>query len=392
MELLQRWLENTWLLALDSAPWLLVGLIAAGLIRAWIPMKLVARMLGGSGSASVIKAALIGAPLPLCSCSVLPAAISLRRGGASKASTTSFLIATPETGVDSVALSWVLLGPWLAIIRPIAAVLSAVTAGLLVGRFDTPKPAHTIELPVAQPDSSMSAASPPIRCADGACGCVAQTPPQGRGDAATASEPSRAHARGARGSFVSRTWEGLQYAFTTLLDDLSLWLAAAILAAGAVITLLPAETLAAWGSGLFAMLAILAISVPMYVCATASTPLAHAMLFAGVSPGTVLVFLLAGPASNIGSLAIIRRELGNRALGAYLVGVAGMSLLLGLALDQAIATLDWRIFSVVETASRESENNVLAIFSLLFLITAAIPPLRRRLTPGKGDKEGGCRG
>jgi uncharacterized membrane protein YraQ (UPF0718 family) len=292
MELIQQWLENTWMLALESAPWLLIGLIAAGLIRAWVPMQLVARMLGGKGAVPVTKAALIGAPLPLCSCSVLPAAISLRRGGASKASTTSFLIATPETGVDSVALSWVLLGPWLAIIRPITAVLSAVAAGLLVGRIEGREPSSapppTIRSTV-QEGLTVAAPVAAASCTDSACNCACTQEPE------------------ERPGFRGRTQEGLGYAFTTLLDDLSLWLALAIAAAGAVITLFPGDFLASWGSGLGAMLAILAISVPMYVCATASTPLAHAMLFAGVSPGTVLVFLLAGPASNIGSLAIIRR-------------------------------------------------------------------------------------
>ncbi|MCP4127723.1 MAG: permease, partial [Gammaproteobacteria bacterium] len=126
-------IENSLRLALDSAPWLLFGLIAAGVIHAWLPMRLVGRALGGSGPAAVIKAALIGAPLPLCSCGTLPAALSLSRAGASRASTTSFLISTPETGVDSVALSWVLLGPVLALLRPVAAIISAVSAGLLVG-------------------------------------------------------------------------------------------------------------------------------------------------------------------------------------------------------------------------------------------------------------------
>lgn len=124
-------LGNTLELFLDAAPWLLLGLAAAGLIKAWIPDALIVRWLGGKGSWPVVKAAFIGAPLPLCSCGVLPAALALRRSGASKGATVSFLVATPETGVDSVAISYAMLGPLMAVVRPIAAILSAIFTGLL---------------------------------------------------------------------------------------------------------------------------------------------------------------------------------------------------------------------------------------------------------------------
>ncbi|MGL5391266.1 MAG: permease, partial [Shewanella sp.] len=125
-------------LFLDSAPWLLLGLTLAGLLKVFVPMAWMQKQLGGHGFKAVLKAAILGAPLPLCSCGVIPAAVGLRRSGASKAATTSFLVSTPETGVDSIAVSYVLLGPFMAIVRPIAAVCSAIVAGLLVGRDDTP--------------------------------------------------------------------------------------------------------------------------------------------------------------------------------------------------------------------------------------------------------------
>ena len=115
----------------EAAPWLVLGVVAAGLIHVLLPEGLLGKWLGGAGAGPVVKAALIGAPLPLCSCGVLPAAVGLRREGASKGATVSFLIATPETGPDSVAVSYALLGPFMAVVRPIAAVLSAVFAGLL---------------------------------------------------------------------------------------------------------------------------------------------------------------------------------------------------------------------------------------------------------------------
>jgi hypothetical protein len=359
--------DNSLALALESAPWLLFGLIAAGLIRAWLPVHLAGRMLGGRGLAPVLRAALVGAPLPLCSCSTLPAAMSLRRAGASKASTTSFLIATPETGVDSVALSWVLLGPVLAIIRPLAAIVSAVTAGLLVGRLEGAD---------SQPPI------PPAPAAPACCGCSVE--PGAAGEALT---PPRDGA-------WRRTLAGLRYAFTDLLDDLALWLLLGLLAAALVVTLVPPNLLSGWGSGLFAMLLILLISVPMYVCATASTPLAHAMLFAGVSPGTVLVFLLAGPASNIAGLVLVRRELGGKALAAYLFGIGGISILLGLTLDAAVAGLGVDLLSGLARVG-EGEDTVplaLSMPSLLILLVLSIRPLRRYLVRGKLREDGSCCG
>jgi len=361
-------IENSLRLALDSAPWLLFGLIAAGLIHAWLPMRLVGRALGGSGPMAVIKAALIGAPLPLCSCGTLPAAVSLSRAGASRASTTSFLISTPETGVDSVALSWVLLGPAMALLRPIAAIISAVSAGLMVG-------ATEVESRQGE-DIGLAVAAEPV-CASDCCSS---------GDTVMEITGNE--------DIWNRTAGGLRYAFTDLMDDLALWLLVGIVAAGAVVTLVPPDMLVEWGSGLGAMLLILLISVPMYVCATASTPLAHAMLFAGVSPGTVLVFLLAGPASNIASLVLVRKELGGRALVAYLFGIGGVSILLGLGLDWVIVAYGVDILSgSALTGDTAYELPVaLSAVCLLLLLVCGIPPLRRYISSGKSGDEGGCCG
>lgn len=348
-----EFLHNTLTLLLISAPWLLFGLIAAGLAHAWIPMGVVGKMLGGSGPGAVIRAALIGAPLPLCSCGTLPAAFSLHRSGASRASTTSFLIATPETGVDSVALSWVLLGPVLAIVRPVAAIISAITAGLLVG-------------------STESRSTEAVDSA-GDQGCAGQSSCCGDKAAAPVAEEA--------GSLWQRALSGLHYAFVDLWDDIVLWLAGGMLVAGLVVTLVPPDTLAGWGSGLVAMLLIMLISVPMYVCASASTPMAHAMLFAGVSPGTVLVFLLAGPASNLAGIMLVKQELGTRALVAYLIGVAGVSVLLGLLLDMAWGHFGLGLPTELMQAAVEKEAvfTPLNVISLLLLVFMAVKPLRRCL-------------
>ena len=296
-------------LLLDAAPWLLLGLASAGVLHAWLPMGALGRWLGGRGLRPVALAALIGAPLPLCSCGILPAAVALRRAGASREAVTSFLIATPETGVDSIALSYGILGPFFAIARPIAAVLSAMATGLLMLIL----PADPAVAPAPAPGKAPSSC-----CSKSGCGSSAPV---------------------ARQSPLRRTLAGLGYAFTALFDDLALWLAIGLAAAAVTAVLVPPQTLAGWGSGLPAMLAVIVLGVPMYICATASTPLAGALLLAGVSPGTVMVFLLTGPATNIATIAVVRRELGAAATGLYLGGLIVCSLAAGLLTDLLVGYL-----------------------------------------------------
>ena len=285
------------------APWLLLGLLGAGLIKAWLPADKVSSWLGNPGIFSIIKAALLGTPLPLCSCSVIPAAIALRRGGASRGATVSFLVATPENGADSVAISYAILGPVMTVARLFSAVVSALITGFLA------------EL------TSNSQVTAPEAAESGCCCAVTGLP------------PVNSHNTGSPG-FLKKLGLGMRYAVVDLLRDIAGWTLVGILGAAAILTFVPPESMAQWGSGLWAMLAILAIGIPTYICATASTPIAAAMLAAGVSPGTVLVFLLAGPATNLGSVGIIQREIGGRATAAYLVGICVTSIIFGLTLDQ----------------------------------------------------------
>lgn len=324
-------------LLLSAAPWLLFGLVLAGVIKALLPQEWVAKQLGGHGPLAVTKAALLGAPLPLCSCSVVPVAFGLKRQGASNGATVSFLVSTPETGVDSIALSYALLGPLLAIIRPIAAVISALTAGLLCGTQRQPANA-----PVA-----------PQSCSGGCCGGHKVKP--------------------AAAPLGQRIIAGVGYALTQLYGDLRLWLAIGLIAAALVDAYVPADLLATWGQGWTGMLLMLAVGLPMYICATASTPLAASLLMAGVSPGAVLVFLLAGPATNIGTLALVGKELGRRAQLAYLAGVCGGALLFGAATNQFVGAFDpsW-------TQPLHHHGELLPLWlslpSLVLLLVLAAPP------------------
>ena len=303
-------LENLYHLWLEAAPWLLFGLVIAGLLDALLPQKLLSRWLGKPGFGSILKASLIGTPLPLCSCSVVPAALTIHRNGASKGATVSFLIATPENGADSIALSWPLLGPFLTIVRPLAAIISAIAAGILAGWGDG-KRSTVLEKPKETPEDPESRAteSGATCCTSSAC----------EGDTA---KPNS-----------SKLARGFHFAFIKLLDDVLFWLLFGVIFAAVLETVFPIGSLGEYGRGPLAMLLALVIGIPMYVCATASTPIAAAMLVVGVSPGTVLVFLLAGPATNIGTLAIVRKEFGKKAFRGYLLGVLGCSFLMGMLTD-----------------------------------------------------------
>jgi uncharacterized membrane protein YraQ (UPF0718 family) len=289
-------LNNFMALFMESAPWLLLGLLVAGLMKAFVPEDFLSKHLGKPGFLSTVKAALLGAPLPLCSCGVIPAAIGLRRSGASKASTTAFLISTPETGVDSISISYALLGPFMAVIRPIAAITSAITAGVLVGHDEEPVTKNS--------EASLE-------------------------DSCCANKPVNSNVSHSKVSFFRKIYLGLHFTFIDLVKDISLWLLLGLCFAALIKTYIPNEFLAQWGDGLFAFIVMAVIGVPMYICATASTPIAAGLLFSGVSPGAVLVFMLVGPATNIATVGLVKNELGGRALAAYLGSVVGVGFAFG---------------------------------------------------------------
>ncbi|ABV35059.1 permease [Shewanella sediminis HAW-EB3] len=379
-------------LFLDSAPWLLLGLVLAGMLKMFVPMVWMQKQLGGHGFKTVVKAAVLGAPLPLCSCGVIPAAVGLRRSGASKAATTSFLVSTPETGVDSVTVSYVLLGPFMAVVRPIAAVISAIVAGLLVGRDDDtptevkPKVKESGEVsgsccgskneaskkavtmtPMAATEPLLSGVKPAstsccsskekakepevspccsskIKVEEPKASCCSSQKSDASDKSESCCESTKDVATELKGtSVISRIGKGLHFAATDLVRDTTVWLLIGLFFAALVQTYVPGDFMAKWGDGILAMLVMVLISIPMYICATASTPIAAGLLLAGVSPGAVLVFMLAGPATNIATLGVVTKELGKRALFGYLGGVLGVALVSGILVNYLVATFGFEV-------------------------------------------------
>ena len=235
--------------------------------------------------------------------------MSLRKQGAGKGAVTSFLISTPESGVDSIFITYALLDPIMTIARPVAAFFTAASAGIAETIFDTKKDADEV--------------IPDLSCpVDGCCDGVSCDPRQHR----------------LHHSVSEKTYVGLRYAFTEFWDDLAGWFFVGLMIAGVITALIPDDIFSRHlGSGLPAMLLMLAVGIPLYICATASTPIAAALILKGVSPGAALVFLLAGPATNVASLTVLSGVLGKRATGIYLTVIAGSAVAFGLLVDQVYA-------------------------------------------------------
>ncbi|MBF0194250.1 MAG: SO_0444 family Cu/Zn efflux transporter [Magnetococcales bacterium] len=346
-------------LTLDTAPWLLLGLIATGLVKAWIPESAVSRWIGGRGILPIIRGALIGAPLPLCSCGVIPMAVGLRRNGASKPATVSFLVATPETGVDSIALSWVMLGPFLTIIRPITAIVSAVMSGVLV-MFATAEEEESVRSATQQKKASASS------CSNSASSCCSS---------------SAKKAKQKKQSAWANLLAGLKYAMRNVWDDLAGWLVGGLVVTALVMTFIPVGELNSYmESGWLAMFIMVLASVPVYVCATASTPIAAAMLYAGLTPGMALAFMIAGPATNLVTLGIVKKELGLKTLLAYLAGIVGSAMSLGFMADLIVQ--NWGFYSepLLLKTQQEWLPMWLAWGSVLFLLALSLLSFYRKMT------------
>lgn len=297
-------LEESWHLLRDASLYMLVGILVGGLLKVFLSPASIARHLGCGRFSSVFKAALFGIPLPLCSCGVLPAAAALKKQGANNGATTAFLISTPESGIDSISITYALLDPIMTIARPVSAFLTALVAGISENLVNPPEK-HWLQAD--------------LTCPVDQCCTGENCPPQEHAGHHTLREKMSA---------------GLRYAFGELWGDLATWFLTGILVAGLITAAVPDDLMAAYlGGGLVTMLLMLAVGIPLYICASASTPIAAALILKGVSPGAALVFMLAGPATNMAALSVLIGLLGRRATVLYLSAIAVMSVLCGLALD-----------------------------------------------------------
>lgn len=341
-------LTASWQLLEESSIYIFGGLLVAGMLKIFLSPTFVAQHLGQGKIRSVFKAALLGVPIPLCSCGVLPAAAQLKRQGASNGATTAFLIATPESGVDSITVSWALLDPLLTVARPVAALISAVVAGILENLVGEKQPGKIMVLPMAT--------ASPSPCSDSHCGC---------------------HEEEHHPGLLAKLRQGLGYALNDIWGDLAGWFFVGIALAAAITVLVPSELISRHlGGGLASMGLALLIGLPMYICATASTPIAAAMILKGVSPGTALVFLLTGPATNLAALAVLLRILGKKGVAIYLVSISVVSVLCGLLLDGIYLSLGISAAATIGQVSEALPHWLMISGALLLLVLSAWHLLR----------------
>ncbi len=340
-------LQESWYLFQDAAVYILFGLLVGGLLKVFLHPAFVANHLGRGRFGSVIKAALLGIPIPLCSCGVLPAAASLKKQGANNGATTAFLISTPESGVDSIAISYALLDPIMTVARPVAAFFTAVAAGVVENIFQTQREEDWLRV--------VDRSCPVDNCCDGN-----DCPPD---------EHARHH------GFFEKLRIGIGFAVNDLWAELAGWFFAGLLLAGVISVLVPTEMMGRYlGGGLPSMLIMLAVGIPMYICATASTPVAAALILKGVSPGAALVFLLVGPATNVTSLSVLFGILGRRATAIYLVMLSLFAVGSGLLLDRIYSGFGISAQVVIGRAA-EVVPGWLQLGSALFLLILSIRPL-----------------
>lgn len=277
------YLQALWEYLLVSSPYLLLGFLVSGLVKAFFTNDFITKQLGGKGLGAIIKASLIGIPLPLCSCAVIPTSVTLRKSGASNESTAAFLISTPESGIDSIAMTYALMDLPMTIFRPLAAFVSAFVAGigqLLFNKFELPP----------EPTQESSCCSKNKKSSD-------------------------------QNKFMS----GLKFGFVDLVDDLAFWLSIGILAGAGISYFVPNDFFLNLGPHL-SRLAILAVGIPLYICASATTPVAAGLIMKGMAPGAALILLLVGPATNLSNMAVLQKYIGKKGVLINIIAIVIVAL------------------------------------------------------------------
>ena len=344
----------------EMSPYLLLGFLFAGILHAFVPQHLFSKYLSKNNWLSVMYATLFGIPLPLCSCGVIPTAMALYKERASKGAVISFLIATPQTGVDSIIATYSLLGLPFAIIRPVVALCTALFAGLVTNAFT--QPTSATPLPPAQ-------------------GAPAQ------------------HL-----SFAQKLKSAFQYGYVEMMEDIGKMLLLGLIVAGLIAYFVPDNFFTVFGNNtLLTMLLVLLVSIPMYVCATGSIPIAIALMLKGMSPGTALVLLMAGPAANIASMLVIGKVLGRKTFALYLATLAIGAVTFGLVIDNCLPASWFEVSNFVTTAHHTGHWHCFRVICscilLLLFINATLlhkheeetSPAQPSDTPAVSFKIGGMR-
>jgi len=335
-------LGEMWNLCTEMAPYLLLGMFVSGLISVFIDSSIIYRHIGSKNLSSILKSTLFGIPLPLCSCGVIPVAATLRESGASKGSTVSFLVSTPQTGVDSIFLTYGMLGPIFALFRPAAALFSGVFSGVVINKVDDDEHHHLSNENLEKKDNQ---------------------------------------------PFSQRILSGMRYGFISLPSDIFIPLFQGLVVAAAIGVMIPPDFIAShFASNTYIQfLMMLIISIPIYVCATASIPIAVALMAKGVSPGAAFVFLMAGPATNASSIAVIKNILGKKTLFLYLSLIGFTAIVFGLFLDIFLSNFP---STIPELLHQHNHGGIFGIsMTILFLLVMVNAYLQKFLSSENNSVE-----
>ncbi len=398
-------MDEILLLINEMSPYLLLGFLLAGLMHAFIPGRYYTRYLSKPTLGSVINAAIFGIPLPLCSCGVIPTAMSLRKEGASRGAVTSFLIATPQTGIDSIIATFSLMGVPFAVIRPIAALITAVLGGWMVNTFvslrDRRAHREMAEGTIVKTEETETCT---CHChenkAESCC-------PEGDSDDhhhhhhhsshhhsshhhSSSNASCHCHDRKIPETIGGKIVEALRYAFLDMMSDIGKWLVIGLVVAGLITIYVPDEVFTIFKDNTMAsMILVLIISIPMYLCATGSIPIAVVLMLKGLTPGAALVLLMAGPACNMASILVIRKGLGFRTLVIYILSIVIGAVFFG-------CLIDWLQYSgMIDFTSRVSQTMEIKeggagiikwtstiVLTLLLLFNLIFKPLGKPKFPG----------
>ena len=323
--------QSLYTLAIDMGFYMTIGLVLVGMLNIFIKKQWIAKHLGGTGIWPVIKASLLGVPLPLCSCGVVPTGLYLKDKGASDSSAVSFLISTPQTGADSIIATYGLMGPLFAWYRPLAAFVSGIVGGASIRLFNKKPATHPSKLPVEDDESA------PIK---------------------------------------QRAVKSFKYAFGEFVDDIAVHFIIGLAIAALIAVMIPADFIESIGlsSGILSMLIMIVIGAPMYICSTSSIPIAVMLMVKGLSPGAAFVFLFMGPFTNAASLILISKKFGRKNTVIYFLSAAVSAMAFGVVLDAVVnaAGVEFSYLTArqAEMAYSPVQIVVAAVFLMLVLFYA----------------------
>ncbi len=381
-----EFLNNLWTLFIDMSYYIVIGLIFTGLLHAFINKDAILKHIGKDSTSSVVKASILGVPLPLCSCGVVPTAMYLGKNGASKGAVVSFLTSTPQTGVDSIIATYGLMGPLFAAYRAVSAFISGIISGIATNIFcrkDDSNYTQPEKNCCSVKEKDKEATTPACACSQTyeatvsvpACSCSNKETKQVESPTCACSSRKSVVSKP---TFINKIKKGFTYAFGDFLDEIALNFVIGLIIAALISTFIPQAWLSSFSNPFLNMLMMLIIGIPMYICSTASIPIALSLMMKGISPGAAFVFLFAGPITNIASLAILGKTLGKKVLILYLTCASVCAILFGMLLDLIIDISGYTgISNMIHNAHSHTSPIYMIVIASLFGVLVLISLLKR---------------